>query len=166
MKASLLIAGVLVASLVPGGARAGVLDSPIPSLNGHKTQNLYSIPGVVNAGGLATFVSCTNTEDVPVDVSVELFVDDGGDPCNDANAVAQTLAAGATKLFTTMNTSDSSFFSSYPLTTVPMFLSIGSARVLATGKVLCTAFIADVYNSPPSSMVSLRMGAKGRIKGD
>jgi hypothetical protein len=154
--------------LAPAVARAGVLDSPVPSLGGLKTYNLYSVTGVVNAAGLGTFFSCTNpSTDTTVQVSVELFVDAGGDPCNSAATAAVSLAPGETKLMATQNNVQSSFFSSHPLTSVDMFMSIGSARIISNGKaLLCDVFVADVYNSPPSSMMHLNLISRGKQKGD
>jgi hypothetical protein len=163
MRNTLLVASLLV----PLSSHAGILDSPLPLLGGTKSAHIYSVSGVVNAAGLGTFFSCTNPSSDTVMVSVELFVDAGGAPCNDASTVAVSLAPGATKLFSTQNNVESSFFSTQPLTAVPMFLSIGSARVVATGKALvCTAFVADVYNSPPSSMMPLNVARIGKQRGD
>jgi hypothetical protein len=161
---NLLVAASLI---LPSAAAAGILDSPLPLLGGAKGAHLYSVSGVVNAAGLGTFFSCTNPSSDTVMVSVELFVDAGGAPCNDAAAVAVSLPPGGTKLFSTQNNVESSFFSTQPLTAVPMFLSIGSARVIGTGKALvCTVFVADVYNSPPSSMMPLNVARAGKQRGD
>jgi hypothetical protein len=147
------------------GATAGVLDSPLPTLAGQKSSLAFTAAGVINAAGLATLFSCTNSSSDPVVASVELFVDAGGDACNDANAVAVSLAAGQSVMFSTQNNVESSFFSTRPLTSVPMFLSLGSARIVATGKgLLCTAMIADMFNSPPQSMASIVLAARGKQK--
>lgn len=38
------------------------MDTPLPALlPGATTQHLYSVPGVINGGGLGTFFSCTST---------------------------------------------------------------------------------------------------------
>jgi hypothetical protein len=161
-----LVVSVLV--LAPAIARAGIADSPLPLLGGIKSNSLFSVTGVVSAAGLGTFFSCTNpSPDETVAASVELFVDAGGNPCNDAASVAVTLSPGETVLFATQNNIESSFFSSQPLTAVDMFLSIGSARIISTGKTLvCDAFVADVYNSPPSSMMKLNLIYRNKPKGD
>ncbi|TMJ17678.1 MAG: hypothetical protein E6G94_01755 [Alphaproteobacteria bacterium] len=158
----LAVASVLIA----GRASAGVLDSPLPDLGGGgKTALNYAVSGVVNAAGLATFFSCTNPSSVSVHVSVELFADDGGDPCNTASTVAVTVGPGATAMFSTQNNVQSSFFSSTPLMSVDMFMAAGSARVISDGKtLLCSAFVADVYNSPPMSMMSLSLVSRGKPK--
>ncbi|HEY2775006.1 MAG TPA: hypothetical protein VGK20_13245 [Candidatus Binatia bacterium] len=152
--------------VVAGVSYAGVIDSPLPTLGGKGSVMNYAVSGVVNAGGLATIFSCTNTSSSDVTISVELFVDAGGNPCNDANAAAVTAPAGGTVMFSTQDNIQSSFFSTHPLSTPPMFLSVGSARVVSTGKALiCSAFIADVYNSPPQSMTPLVLTAKGKQRG-
>ncbi|HYC54161.1 MAG TPA: hypothetical protein VEL28_04405 [Candidatus Binatia bacterium] len=153
--------------LLPATAVAGVLDSPLPLLQGQKSNHIYSVSGVVSAAGLGTFFSCTNPSTLSVLVSVELFTEGGGDACNDASSVSVSIAPGETVLFSTQNKVQSSFFSTQPLTAVDMFLSLGSARIVSTGKaLLCSAFVADVYNSPPMSMTQLNLMAKGKQRGD
>jgi hypothetical protein len=150
-----------------GTASAGVLDSPVPLLGGQKTSIAYAVTGVINGAGLGTLFSCTNTSSAAMMVSVDLFVDAGGAPCNDSSAVAVTIDPGATKMFSTQNNVQSSFFSTVPLTAVDMFLALGSARIIATGKgLICSGMVADVYNSPPTSMIPLVMAARGKHKGD
>jgi hypothetical protein len=156
MRKFALLAGLVLAIASPALVRASILD-PAPPLKGQKSLRLFTVPGVVTAGGLGTFFSCTNRSSAPAVISVELYVEDGGAACNDASAVAVTAAPGATVQFATQNTADSSFFSSVPLSTPPQYLALGSASILATSKsVVCTAFVADVYNSPPLSMATLK----------
>jgi hypothetical protein len=163
-----ILAGIVFTSVfVAGTASAGILDSPLPVLGGKPSAHNFSVSGVMNAAGLATFFSCTNPTSADVMISVELFTDAGGNPCNDAAAVAATVPAGGTVLFSTQNNVQSSFFSSSPLTSVDMFLALGSARIVSTSKSLvCTAFLADVYNSPPMSMTPLNVAARGKQRGD
>ena len=48
-----------------------------------------------------------------------------------------------------------------------MYLALGSASILSTSKkVVCTAFVADVFNSPPLSMMTLKVMEKGKQSGD
>src|SRR5687767_11564566 len=75
------------ALVLAGQANAGVLDSPLPTLGGVKTSLAFAASGVINAAGLATLFSCTNTSSDPISASVELFVDAGGSPCNTADDV-------------------------------------------------------------------------------
>jgi hypothetical protein len=156
MRKIVLLAGLVLATSFPVLAHASIFDAP-PALKGQKTLRLFTVPGVVTAGGLGTFFSCTNLSSSAAVISVELYVEDGLNACNDANAVAVTVAPGATVQFATQNTADSSFFSSVPLSTPPQYLALGSASILSTGKsVACNAFIADVYNSPPLSIAPLK----------
>ena len=37
------------------------IDSPPPALQGQASFHLWSVPGVIRAGGLETFFACTNT---------------------------------------------------------------------------------------------------------
>jgi hypothetical protein len=157
--ASLLLA-------LAGPVHAGIVDSPTPDLGGQKSLHLWSASGVITAAGLGTIFSCTNPLTTPVYVSVELFVDSGGAPCNDASAAAVSVPAGGTVVFATQNSADSSFISAHALSPTPMYLSGGSARVVSTGKgVLCSAFVADVYNSPPMSMTPIVLVARGKQRG-
>jgi hypothetical protein len=148
-----------------GTARAGVLDSPLPTLGGVKTTLAFAASGVVNAAGLATLFSCTNTSSSTISVSVELFVDAGGNACNSADDVDVALDAGQSVMFSTQNNVQSSFFDTQPLTAVDMFLALGSARIVTTGKgLICTAMVADVYNSPPQSMSQIVLARGGKQK--
>ncbi len=165
MRTIALLAGLALALSYPALARADIFDSP-PLLQGQKSSRIFAVSGVMTARGLGTFFSCTNLSQSPAAISVELYVADGLDACNDANAVSVTAAPGATVLFATQNTPDSSFPSSVPLSTPPQFLASGSASIIATSKsVVCSAFVADVYNSPPLSTMRLEVFAKGKQKG-
>jgi hypothetical protein len=124
---------------------AGIADSPVPA---PFTNHLYSVPGVMNNGVLATYFSCTSTDTVTMQVGVELFGPAGGSPGNDAVATSLSVAAGATVIFGTSAAAGISISSSLggPI------MSKGSARILATSKKLaCTAFVADPGNAPPTS---------------
>ena len=56
----LVLGSVLIVSAAP--APAGIADSPLPVLvSGQPTNHLYSVPGVVNLGSLATLFACTST---------------------------------------------------------------------------------------------------------
>ena len=165
MKSFVLVAGLALAIAYCPGARAGILDSPIPQLNAQKTSSLFTASGVVSAGGLATLFSCTNASTDAADVSVQLFGDDGT-LVNDAASVAVTVGVGGTALFSTNENVDSSFFSTHPLTAVPLLLTLGSARIIGTDKFVCTAFVADVYNSPPNSITPINLFAKSKQRGD
>ena len=148
-------------------AHAGIVDSPVPALQGAKAVHAYSVAGVVTAGGLGTFFSCTNSATAAIRVSVELFDQDGAAAINDASAASVSVEPGATVMFATQNTPSSSFSSAQPLTPAPVVLELGSARILATSKaIVCTAFLADVYSGPPTSMTQLAVVAKFKQKGD
>jgi len=136
----------------------------VPLLQGQSAVHLFSVSGVTTAGGLGTFFSCTSSSPETVLVSVELFGEEGGAACNDASAVAVSVAPGATVMFATQNV-NSAFFTAQLLTPVPVYLGVGSARILSTVKkgLLCTAFLADAYAAPPTSMASLNVvGRKGQ----
>src|SRR5438876_9021359 len=99
LVASLALAFSLLCA-VP--ARAGIADSPLPVLTaGATTFHLYSVPGVINGGGLATFFSCTSTDMATMQVGVETFNFAGGAASNDAAASSLSVAPGATVAFGT-----------------------------------------------------------------
>ena len=79
-------------------AVAGIADSPVPLLMGQKAQVLYSVPGIINAGSLGTYVSCTSTAKTPSIVAVEVFQNSGGAALNDASATFRANAAGTFSL--------------------------------------------------------------------
>jgi hypothetical protein len=91
---------VLVAALVfaTAPAFAGIADSPIPA---PFTNHIFSVPGVINAGGLSTSFACTSTSTSAIQVGIELFSAAGGAPLNSAAATAVTLSSGATVLIGT-----------------------------------------------------------------
>jgi len=165
MRKLIVLGALALAISSPALARATIFDAP-PPLKGQKSLRVFTVPGVMTASGLGTFFSCTNLSSAPATISVELYVEDGGNACNDASAVSVTAAPGATVLYSTQNTSDSSYPTSLPLSTPPQYLALGSASILSTTKsVACSAFVADVYNSPPMSTYALTMVKKAQ-KGD
>ena len=163
MKRLVLAAGLAVLVSAPLMTDASVLDPP-PLLQGQTSRALFTVSGVTTAGGIGTYFSCTSAATVSILVSVELFDAAGTTPINDASAVSVNLAPGATVVFATQNENDA--FCNAVLLGAPVFLSGGSARILATQKgLVCSAFLADAYNAPPTSMVPLNVVAKNKQKG-
>jgi hypothetical protein len=160
MKARLTlpVLAACAALLAAPQARAGIADSPLPVLTaGQTTLHLYSVPSVINAGGLSTFFSCTSTDTATMQVGVELFSSAGGGPANDAIATSLSVVPGATVMFGTSAAAGLSINSGL----AGGLISKGSARILATSKKLaCTAFLADPGNAPPTSMAQLTIIAK------
>ena len=152
------VVGLLVAPQAP----AGIADSPLPVLvAGKATLHVYSVPGGIEGGGLGTYFSCTSTDTATMQVGVELFGSAGGAPENDAAATSLSVAAGATVMFGTQSAVGLSIDSN---------LGGGgsklSARILATSKkLICTAFLADRGNAPPTSMVHLDVISKLKQRG-
>ncbi len=144
LLAALLLAGHIVATR----ALAGIADSPLPVLiAGKTTLHLYSVPSVVSSLGLGTYFGCTSTDTAAMQVGVELFFPAGGAPANDAVATSLSVAPGATVIFGTGAAAGISISSN-----LGGSFSKGSARILATSKKLvCTAFVADTGNAPPTS---------------
>jgi len=145
-------------------AFAGIADGPLPVLvAGQATLHLYSVPGVIAGGDFGTYFSCTSTDTATMQVGVEVFGSGGGGPVNDATATSLSVPPGATVIFGTSASAEFSINISLGVGG----LSKGSARILATSKKLaCTAFIADRFNAPPTSMVHLDIISKVKQKGD
>jgi hypothetical protein len=154
----MIIAALTLTATVP--AFAGIADSPLPELlPGAKTVHLYSVPGVISGGGLATYFSCTSTDTATMQVGVELFGGAGGGPVNDPVATSLSVGPGATVTFGTGAAVGISIGSS-------LGTSFGrSARILATSKkLMCTAFVADAFNAPPTTSWQLTIIAKLKQK--
>lgn len=163
---TLFAAAVLFGAALATAARAGIVDSPLPELvAGKKTVHVYSVSGVNGGGGglLGTYFSCTSTDTATIQVGVEVFPPPGGAPENDAVATSLSVAPGATVLFGTQ--AAAGFVLDSNLGAMPA--GDGSARILGTSKKLvCTAFLADVFNAPPTSMVYLTIVKKLTQKGE
>jgi hypothetical protein len=115
---------------------------------------------VIGSGGLGTFFSCTSTDTTTQQAGVELFPSGGGAPANDAAATALTIGPGATVMFGTSVAAGLSVNSS-----LGGGFSKGSARILSTSKKLvCTAFVADITNAPPTTSWALTIIAKLKQK--
>ena len=163
MKAlSKLIAVTLLVAPVP--ALAGIVDTPLPVLvPGKPTLHVYSVSGVGHWGGfMAAYFSCTSTDTASVQVGIEVFPNGGGAPANDAAATSLAVQPGQTVRFGTQSAVGLSIDSNLGAP-----VSGGSARILATSKKLvCTAFLADRTNGPPTSMVYLTVISKLKQKGE
>lgn len=157
-----ILAACVALFATPQGARAGIVDSPLPVLvAGETTLHLYSVPGIIGGFfGVDSFFNCTSLDTATIRVGVELFGPAGGAPGNDAAATSLSLAPGATAIFGTGGAAGISISSD-----LGGSFSKGSARILATSKKLaCTAFMADSSNAPPTSMVHLTIIAKSKQK--
>jgi hypothetical protein len=158
---------IIVVVLLVASAAASVqaqINSDPPPLQGQKSYHLYSVPGVIANGPVETFFACTNTTDATIRVGVEIFGFAGGGPANDPSGSSVDVAAGGTAMFGTSATVwvfvDSDL--------APGFISRGSARVLSTKRsgVICTVFLADPGNVPPTSMADLKVVKKTKQKGE
>jgi len=87
----------------------------------------------------------------------------GGAAANDAVATSLSVASGATVILGCGAAAGISISSNVGCPS----LSKGSARVLATSKkLLCTAWVADPGNAPPTTAWQLNIMAKLKQKGD
>ena len=160
-----LPAALVVMVTIAGRAFGGIADSPLPVLDAaNATVHVYSVPGVIENAGLGTLFSCTSTDTAPITVAIEIFDSGGGAPLNDAVATARQLPPGNTRTF---GTSDAQGVLVHQVTGAGPFGSVaqGSARIVATSKKLvCTAYVADVDNSPPITSWQLTIIAKLKQK--
>jgi hypothetical protein len=112
---------------------------------------LVAVPGVVNYQSLGTVIACTNTKaDTTASVTVEIFDNAGGFV---GSATAGAVAEQNTVSFSTRGITaiPTDFTIASPLT-----LARSSAKIFSTSKsVMCTAYLADAANTPPTSMASL-----------
>jgi len=156
-----LLVSVIVVALGSGAAHAQI-NSPPPALMGQPSYHLYTVP-FIRSGGVEPFFECTNTTSTPIRVGVEAFAGPGGAAINDASATSISVAPSGTVLFgpTSVWVAANSDPGIGPV-------GRGSARILATASkgIICTAFLADVFNAPPTSMVHLTIVAKTKQKGD
>jgi len=152
----------LTLSLAATPCLAGIADSPLPVLEvGKTTYHIYSVPGYIRSGGLSSFFSCTSTDTTTMRVGVEVFGSPGGAPFNDAVASSLIVVPGANVIFGTSSAVGIAIDSNVGGSTR------GSARILATSKKLvCTAFVADIGNAPPTTAWQLNIIAKTKQKGD
>ena len=167
MKKSALTTFVLALPVMWGAPTfAGIVDTALPELAaGKTTYHLYSVSGVNGGGGaqFGTYFSCTSTDSTPIQVGVQIFVAGGGGPANDAAATSLSVGPGQTVLFGTLN--GGGFILNSDLNVLSGLA--GSARILATSKkLICSAFLADRLNSPPTSMVYLTMVSKLKQRGE
>jgi len=141
---------------------AGIADSPLPVLEaGKTTYQVFSVPGYIRSGGLSSFFSCTSTDTATMQVGVEVFGSAGGAPFNDAVATSLGVVPGGNVIFGTSSAVGIVVNSNVGGS------SHGSARILATSKKLvCTAFVADIGNAPPTTAWQLNIIAKTKQKGD
>ena len=140
------------------------IDSPPPALQGQASFHLWSVPGVMGIGVLETFFPCTNTTGAPIRVGIEVFGPAGGAAANDPSATSLNVAAGATVLFGGGAAAGLSVDGTLGFG----IISKGSARILATAKkgIICSAFLADPGNAPPTSMTTLTVVKTTKQKGD
>ena len=119
---------------------------------------------MIAQGGYATLFSCTNTTSGTIRVGIEIFGDPGGGAVNDASATSLDINAGGTLRFWTNPAAG--FGYSGDLGSGPV--NAASARILATKRsgIICSAFLADALNDPPTSMVKLTVVKKKTQKGE
>lgn len=139
------------------------INSPPPALQGQASFHLWSVPGVMSGFGLGTFFACTNTTNAAIRVGVEIFGPGGGAALNDASATSLNVAASATVLFGTGGAVGLLVSGTLGAGAI----SKGSARILATNGsgIICSAFLADDGNAPPTSMTDLTVVKKTKQKG-
>ena len=147
-RAALASAAALLATAAP--ALAGVVDEPIPPLNGQPAEAVFYIPGVqavslstyfTNQGNLDTDVTCISLETVnPLTFTVETFAANGSQIPGFAGPTIVTLQPGQTADIVTEPVDG---FPLWEDTNPVSDIRGGSARVISTSpKIACKAVIA------------------------
>ncbi len=145
--AVVVIAGALEFAWV-SSSRAGVADTPLPSLGGPTTQFLFTVPAVMKVGNLDTEFTCTSLSTGTFKFAVQVFASTGGAPLNDVttgNGVA-TLAPGATQTISTGGTTG--LHEDVIMTGLGTTVRNGSARIVSESKAIaCTAYVVDKFGT-------------------
>jgi hypothetical protein len=131
---------------------------------GQRSYHLYSVPGVTSdVGAIGTFFACSSTTDSSIRVGVEVFGPPGGSASNDPSGSSLELGPGVSVIFVTQSAAG---FNVNGI--LGSSGSKGLARILATKPkgIICSAFLADRLNSPPTSMADLTIVKKAKQKGD
>jgi hypothetical protein len=130
--------------LTAGPAMAGgVVDSPLPA---PFTKHVFTVPGIPRISNLEAFFSCTNLDDAPVTIGVELY-SAAPNLLNDAAATSITVGSGATVVFGTSSAVNQSVDA-----VIGSASSRFSARILATStKIGCNSFLSEVASGTPTS---------------
>jgi hypothetical protein len=163
MRTTLTTLAITCTLVIGRPAGAGLIDSPVPPIDGVKSFAVYSVVGVVSkepGPNTATYFSCTSTAKSTIKFGVQVF-----HPLNGASLVfgQAEVAPGATATITTLPAGpisgaivmgDGGGFSTYPT----------SARIVATSKsVICTAYVID---QDTRAMTHLTIVAKTKQQGD
>lgn len=125
-------------------------DTAAPLLNGDtKSTLVYTFPGVLNIGTLATVVSCTSIEkEGGADVTFGVEFWSNGGLVNDltTGTGVESLTPGDTDNIATQATV------ALPEENVATgAITVGAGRIFASStKIICTAFLVDAANSPPN----------------
>ena len=154
---------IAVAMTTP--ARAGIIDTPLPQLNGQKAVHVFTVPGVTAVPTVGTVFMCASTEKTKdVTLGIEIF-DFNGQQLN--TVTTALIPVGNTLTLVTNNTGNAPD-AFQPDVVIPLMQTAnhGAARIVATSKnVVCTALlVGDGF--PPVSMASLPVLAKTKQKGD
>jgi len=154
----------LMGTVLSASAMAGVVDSPLPILDGKKSKHVYTIPGVVASTLLATAVTCTSLEKAKdARFTVQYFPAAGGDAEN-IIGVGTALGPGETKVVSTQGTTLSEGTFGLADSNAPR-----SGRVVATSaKLSCTAAVLErgLDGTVPNASWSLTIIKKTKQKGD
>ncbi|MFQ5515459.1 MAG: hypothetical protein ACE5FG_13630, partial [Myxococcota bacterium] len=103
----LWLAAIGASLLFASPLQAGVLDTPLPTFSdGTPSLRVGLLPAAVKANLMESHVICTNLEDVPVHIGLEIFPGAGGvaNSISQGNGAALNVAPGATVSLATGNT--------------------------------------------------------------
>jgi hypothetical protein len=113
-----LLSAIVTLTLAAPAAHAQ-LNSPVPAGFNH----LYSVLGVINSGGVGTYIDCTSTSTGVQTITVQAFDETG----NLAGSASLAVAAGKTVRFGTQDASGLLEDSNLGATAI----NAGAARILS-----------------------------------
>lgn len=121
---------------------------------------VFSVPGLINAGNLGTYVLCSSTDAATQIVSMEVFETSGAS----AGFGVFGLAAKASVMFGTRLANGVSL---NVVVGNNATITVGLAEIGSTSKnLICSAFVADAVGTTPDSMATLTVTKKDKQKGD
>jgi len=152
----LAVVALVVASLLPAVASAGVTDPPPSAM----PNRVFTVPGAIKTDKLDTVIACTGVDSTAITLKAQ-FYDQMGTLLN-VNGPNFSVQPG-----------ESIHFATGLLAGIPLSVQFnvvqfyGSARVVATSKkLICTGYVVDNTSNPPVTMRQLPMIRGLAQKGD
>jgi hypothetical protein len=155
---------VIGALTSPRRAGAGVADG-VPLLKGTaKAKVLWTTGGFTTNSNVSALFGCTSTERAggkSIIWGVEFFEDNAA--VNDVTLSQGVVTAPPGATFFVANRDTSLFLED---STIAQEVSFASARILSTSsKLVCTGYLVDRINNPPTMIMMLPLFKKGKQGG-